>query len=107
MKRTPRCSDAAQGGGNAAGQQTLRAPEVSQAANIPPLALHRPSTRAPESSVPWGKALLLSAMDRAPKFCQNGKKESNESWRSSLSAYWFFLSSGGKYGGGGGWSVGM
>lgn len=32
------------------------------------------------------------------------KKESNESWRSSVSAYWFFLSSGGKYGGGGGWS---
>lgn len=32
------------------------------------------------------------------------KKESNKSWRSSVSAYWFFLSSGGKYGGGGGWS---
>lgn len=46
-----------------------------QAAKIPPLALHTPTPRAPESSVPWGRALLLSAMDRAPEFCQNGKKK--------------------------------
>lgn len=105
MERTFRCSDAVH---REEGMlQTLRAPQVAQAAKIPPLALHRPTPRAPESSVPWEKVLLLTAMDCAPKFCQNGKKESNESWRSSVSAYWFFLSSGGKYGGGGGWSVGM
>lgn len=64
MERTSRCSDAVH---REEGMlQTLRAPQVAQAAKIPPLALHRPTPRAPESSVPWGEVLLLTAMDCAP-----------------------------------------
>lgn len=72
MKRTSSFSDAAQREkGIAVGQQTLY--EVTQAVEISPLALHISTTRVHESYVPWGKALFLSAMDHAPRFCQNGK----------------------------------
>lgn len=104
-KRTPRGSDAAH---REEGMlQDSKPSELQRWPRLPkslPLLCTDLLLEPPKAVCLGGKALLLSAMDCAPEFCQNGKKESNESWRRSLSAYWFFLSSGGKYGGGGGWS---
>lgn len=86
------------------GQPTLRALRGHPRCWNPPLALHPSPTRAQNSHMPQGKALLLSATDHGPRFCQNGKRGSDALWRSSALVYWFFLSSGGMYGGGGGWS---
>lgn len=77
---------------------------MTQAAKIPPLALHRPTPRAPEA-VCLGGRFYSSVLWTVPQnSAKMEKKESNGLWRRSVSAYWFFLSSGGKYGGGGGWS---